>query len=133
MKLISKKLKFVLLTLPIALVLGCNSKSAPSEIVCGGPMNFVCPADMYCNSKENCGGIDGNGVCTIRPTQCRPDNQPVCGCDGQTYSSPCLAAAKGVSQKEVGECKSPIEIDNSEEPSEEPSGEEGLDDGMSGE
>jgi len=31
-------------------------------------------------------------------------DQPVCGCDGQTYSSPCLAAAKGVSLKLPGTC-----------------------------
>jgi len=83
--------------------LGCKSKS-PTEIICGGSMNFACPADMYCNSKENCGGIDQNGICVIRPTQCKAENQPVCGCDGQTYSSPCLAAAKGVSLKLPGTC-----------------------------
>lgn len=121
--------KFVLLAL--FSVFGCNSKTSSNEIVCGGSMNFACPADMYCNSKENCGGIDRNGVCVVRPTQCKPDNQPVCGCDGQTYSSPCLAAAKGVSQKDIGECKVPIPVE--EDSPEEMPAEENLDDGMSGE
>ena len=96
-------------------------------------MNFVCPADMYCNSKENCGGIDRNGVCAFRPTQCKSENQPICGCDGETYSNPCLAAAKGVSQKAVGECKVPVAAPDEEELEEEMPDEESPDDGIPGE
>ena len=94
-------------------------------------MNFVCPADMYCNSKVDCGGIDRNGVCSLRPTQCKAESQPICGCDGQTYSNPCLAAAKGVSLKAVGECKVAIPIE--EELEEEMPDEESLDEGIPGE
>lgn len=112
------------------IVSGCNSKSS-NEIICGGSMNFACPADMYCNSKKNCGGIDLNGVCDIRPTQCKTEDQPICGCDGATYSNPCLAAAKGVSQKAIGACKVVIPVEP--KPDEEMPEEESLDDGVSGE
>jgi hypothetical protein len=131
MQIVTRPRKLFYLLLLSAFVLGCNSKSNSNEIVCGGSMNFACPADMYCNSKENCGGIDRNGVCTVRPTQCKIDNQPVCGCDGQTYSSPCLAAAKGVSQKSIGECSVPIAVEA--DSAEEMSAEENLDDGITGE
>ncbi|MEM1009178.1 MAG: Kazal-type serine protease inhibitor [Myxococcota bacterium] len=36
--------------------------------------------------------------------------QPVCGCNGKTYSSACLAASSGVSVKKQGSCKPKFEL-----------------------
>lgn len=48
---------------------------------------------MFCELGESCGGIDRWGKCRPVPTDCPNEDQPVCACNGQTYSSPCYAAA----------------------------------------
>jgi hypothetical protein len=126
MTVIKTLIAHTILILAVSVSFGCTSKSS-TEIACGGSMNFACPADMYCNMKEDCGGIDRNGVCTFRPTQCKSESNPICGCDGETYSNPCLAAAKGVSQKELGECKAPPVVEPEPEEEDEMLEEDGAD------
>ncbi|MBL4755452.1 MAG: Kazal-type serine protease inhibitor family protein [Flavobacteriales bacterium] len=36
---------------------------------------------------------------------CTHDYDPVCGCDGVTYSNACRASCEGVSSTKKGECK----------------------------
>lgn len=91
------------LILFLLLLASCKQRSA-SEILCGGGMNFACPSDMYCNLKDGCGGLDEEGVCKSRPLTCKVDVKTVCGCDGETYSNECFAAAKGISIRSEGRC-----------------------------
>jgi hypothetical protein len=37
-------------------------------------------------------------------TMCTEEYDPVCGCDGYTYSNPCVAKSYGVSSYKLGEC-----------------------------
>jgi hypothetical protein len=78
----------------------------PSETICGGLQGALCGDDEFCNypATANCGRADASGTCEPRPTNCTKEYNPVCGCDGQTYSNPCTANLAGVSVERLGEC-----------------------------
>jgi hypothetical protein len=61
----------------------------------------------YCAiEKGQCKIIaDVSGTCQKKPEVCTQQYQPVCGCNGKTYSNPCMAAAAGTSVASDGECK----------------------------
>ena len=60
-----------------------------------------CASTQYCQAAR-CGAV---GACQARPdpTTCTAF-QPVCGCDGQTYGSPCSAQANGVNVASMSAC-----------------------------
>ena len=60
-------------------------------------------ATEYC-AKEP-GDCDGAGTCETRPQGCIDQWDPVCGCDGITYSNDCFAEAAGVNIDHEGECE----------------------------
>jgi hypothetical protein len=61
----------------------------------------------FCLFPERDCGAAGEGNCTRKPEMCTLDYNPVCGCDGVTYSNSCSAASKGVSVVFHGECDTP--------------------------
>jgi len=66
--------------------------------------NSQCDAGSYC-AKE-IGDCDGEGDCTVMPDACITAIwDPVCGCDGKTYGSPCEAEAAGVNIAFIGQCR----------------------------
>lgn len=79
-----------------------------------------CPPDD-CRSNEDCAegffcnfpgsSCKGRGSCEPRPEACIEIFDPVCGCDGKTYSNACFAHAAGVSVQHPGECKMKKEMD----------------------
>jgi hypothetical protein len=75
--------------------------------VCGGIAGVSCDDGEYCDlaAGDGCGVADGQGRCRPRGDgACTRDFNPVCGCDGETYSNDCLAAFEGVSIESMGEC-----------------------------
>lgn len=64
--------------------------------------NGECDRAQYCAFPR--GACEGRGRCEPRPQACTFIFQPVCGCDGTTYSNACFAAMAGVSVRSPGEC-----------------------------
>ncbi len=59
-------------------------------------------SSLYC--AKDPGDCDGEGACEPRPTACPRIWDPVCGCDGTTYSNDCVAASEGVNVDYRGAC-----------------------------
>lgn len=57
---------------------------------------------QYC--AKALGDCDGTGTCQATPQLCLDVYQPVCGCDGNTYSNDCYANRAGVNVASEGEC-----------------------------
>lgn len=60
-----------------------------------------CASDADCGPSEFCktptGSCDASGECAIKPDNCLDVYEPVCGCDGESYSNACYAEREGMS------------------------------------
>jgi hypothetical protein len=65
--------------------------------------NGACSPGDYC-SANLMGDCDGEGTCSLRPENCIDVYDPVCGCDGNTYSNGCQAGMMGIRVESPGEC-----------------------------
>lgn len=85
----------------------CGIELPPAEgELCGGHLGLACDEGEFCSYtvEHMCGAADHLGECVTMPEVCIALFDPVCGCDGETYSNSCHAAAAGTSVASEGEC-----------------------------
>ena len=85
---------------PIQSYSSSNSTYMPTPVECIN--NEECPDNFYC-AKTTCDAP--YGYCKLKPRYCTQDYNPVCGCDGHTYSNACVAHAAGVNINYTGHCQ----------------------------
>jgi hypothetical protein len=80
---------------------------------CGGERcrRPMCGSNAGCESPAFCrkpiGACNARGTCRPRPGPCLLGLDPVCGCDGRTYSNECAAWSDGVNVAHQGMCTEP--------------------------
>eukprot|EP01129_Flabellula_baltica_P006539 TRINITY_DN245_c1_g2_i1.p1 TRINITY_DN245_c1_g2~~TRINITY_DN245_c1_g2_i1.p1 ORF type:complete len:231 (+),score=16.27 TRINITY_DN245_c1_g2_i1:432-1124(+) len=86
----------------------CMAAARGVNVLYRGECSTVCTSDAACPVASFCqflvGECRGSGRCLEPPVFCFEIYQPVCGCDGRTYSNECEAQRNLVSIKASGEC-----------------------------
>lgn len=105
-------------------ICGCDGKTYENEctaILAGVSVNYkgeckqecspsnatLCGRGKFCRYEVgSCRNLMREGLCEFIPTVCRLVSDPVCGCDGKTYTNQCEADRAQVQISSLGACRS---------------------------
>ena len=110
------RLPLALLCLVVGAACGDDSGSNSGDPIDGGNSSdgavtpasctAICTENEFCDfDPDSCGYGSEQGTCVPRPEGCGAVYEPVCGCDGQTYSNACEAHADGIDVLFEGTCQ----------------------------
>ncbi len=90
----------------ISLILGiATAEAAGKGARCSGGLKSRCDAGLWCEPKPGrCAANHPRGRCVEVPAVCTMVYQPVCGCNGKTYSNDCARRSARVAKKHNGAC-----------------------------
>ena len=97
-----------MLLIGFALLSALSASSLSAAAVgesCDGMAAIQCDEGLWCEHPAGqCKVADGAGMCAKAPEVCTQDYNPVCGCDGKTYSNDCMRKLAKAQLDHVGEC-----------------------------
>jgi hypothetical protein len=91
------------IAIAIAIVLIILVTPAESDTDTSCRTRADCRSNQFCE-YPNCLALT-EGKCVGVPGNCPEVYEPVCGCDGETYSNDCFRRSSAVSKNHDGECR----------------------------
>ena len=102
------QIRSLLLTCGIVAVIALGAQQAAAAgdgMRCGGAPKTSCDTGLWCDPQPGrCASSKARGRCVAVPMFCTMNYQPVCGCNGKTYSNDCVRRSEQIAKNHDGAC-----------------------------